>query len=126
MSFDLSAITANKNVIQIRHPATAEPIGLTITLRPQDSAEVKSVTRKQLNENLRLRGKMPSAEKIEQNRLDLLAAAVESWEWSDGVTWGGAALECSQQNVRRVLSEAPWLKSQIDDALGDEAAFFAS
>jgi hypothetical protein len=129
MSNDLSQITSGKNVVEIRHPATAEPIGLSITMRHSESPEVKAVARKQLNENLRLRGKMPSAEKVEANKLDLLTAATESWTWGkdangEDANWGGEQLECTPANVRRILREAPWIKAQLDDGFGDEAAFF--
>jgi hypothetical protein len=125
-SMDLASLVAGKNTVDITHPKTGEPIGLKVTLRSSDAPEVKEVARKHLNDTLMLRGKTPSAEKVEARALDLMVASVESWEWAPGVTWGNEALECTPANVRRVLKDAPWIKRQLDVALGDEGAFFTS
>lgn len=128
---DLSSITASQNTVEIRHPKTQEPIGLSITLRPATCDQVQAVKRKVTNENLRMRGKSLTAEKLEANGIEMLVAAIETWTWGKDVSgeeasWGGEKLEPTPANIRKVLREAPWIKSQVDDAFGDEAAFFVS
>lgn len=121
---DISSITSVTNEIQITHPVTAEPIGLTIRLLALSSPQVRAVERKFTNENLRSRGKVLTAEKLDANRMDVLVAATEGWEWAGDLTWHGEKPEATPAAIRKVYSEAPWIRSQVDAALSDEAAFF--
>lgn len=120
---DISSISAASSSVSIRHPSTAEPIGLTITLRPATSPEVKQVQRRITNDALKSRGKV-TAEKVEANRLDVLVAATEGWTWESDTTWDGEKPEANVENVRKVYKRAPWIKDQVDEALSDDAAFF--
>lgn len=121
---DISSISAASSSVLIRHPSTTEPIGLTITLRPATSPEVKQVQRRITNDALKSRGKV-TAEKVEANRLDVLVAATEGWTWEGSTTWkNGEKPEASAENVRMIYKSAPWIKDQVDEALSDDAAFF--
>lgn len=120
---DISSYTATTREVVITSPKDAEPIGLTIRLRPTTSPEVTRVKRAHTNEILKSRGKA-TAEKIEANGLDILVAATESWEWAGDLSFHGEKPEATPENIRRVYKELPWARQQIDDALGDEAAFF--
>lgn len=121
---DISNITAVVNELKIVHPSTAEPIGLTIRLLPMSSAPLREIQRRMTNESLRTRGKSLTAEKLEANRLDVLVAATEGWEWADGATWNGEQPDAEPATIRKVYKDAPWIKEQVDAALNDEAAFF--
>lgn len=120
---DISNITASSSSVTIRNPGTAEPIGLTITLRPASSPEVKQVKRRITNDALKSRGKI-TAEKVESNNFDVLVAATEGWTWEGDTTWNGEKPEATAENVRKVYKQAPWIKEQVDEALSDDAAFF--
>ena len=121
---DISSITPIVNELKIVHPSTAEPIGLTIRLLPITSAPVREIQRRMTNESLRTRGKALTADKLDANRLDILVAATEGWEWAEGATWHGEQPEATPAAVRKVYKEAAWIKDQVDNALNDEAAFF--
>lgn len=123
---DLSSITASNATVEIRHPGTSEPIGLTIHIRPAESREVREVRRRITNESIKSRARSITAEKAEANALDILVASVAGWAWGADLTWGGEKLECTPANVRRVLKEAPWIKAQIDEAFGDDARFYGA
>lgn len=120
---DISSISATAREVTIVSPATAEPIGLTISLRPATSPEVMIVKRRHTNEALKNRGKA-TAEKIEANSLDILVAATAAWNWTGDLNFHGQKPELTPETVRRVYKELPWVRSQIDDAIGDEASFF--
>ena len=120
---DLSTLEAKQRRISLRHPATSEPIGLHLTLRPLDSPEVEKVRRRNINKRLAARNQRLTAEQIEANAKDLLVAAVAGWEWDEEATFEGEQLKFNEDNVRKVLSVRP-LREQVDEELGDDAAFF--
>lgn len=121
---DLDTIVAGERVITIRHPSTNEPLGLMIRLRPQSSPEVKAVSRRLLDEGLKTRGKGMTALKVEANVLDKLVAATAELFWEGETNWRGQKLDSTPANVRKLYKEAPWIREQVEDELGDEAAFF--
>ena len=120
---DISSIVAAARTVEIKHPATGEPIGLKVTVLPDSDAKVKAARRKWLNERLQ-RGMKITAEKLEAQQLTIIEAAVGDWEWEGELTFHGEKPAFTEGNLRKVLKELPWVKTQLDEELGDEAAFF--
>ena len=121
---DISSIVATERVVEIKHPATDEPIGLTVTLRPDSHPEVKKARREWTNERLKRGGKV-DADKVEALNLSLVIAAVGGWDWGDGdLSFKGEKPDFTPANLRAVLKELPWVRTQLDEAAGDDAAFF--
>ena len=121
---DFSTLVAETRTIDINHPVTLEPIGLKIDLLPTTSKQVRDVQRKHANENIKNRFKTTTAEKLEANALDILVAATAGWTWGEGADWKGGKPELTPENVREVYKKAPWIRKQVDEALGDDAEFF--
>ncbi|AVY67161.1 hypothetical protein [Xanthomonas translucens] len=122
---DLSTIVAAERDIDIKHPVTEEEIGLRITLLPSTHPQVKAAARKSLNERLAGKGKL-TAEKIEQNRMDMLVASVSGWDWQGDLTFKGEKPAFNDDNLRKVLKHLSWMQDQIDAELGNSADFFPS
>lgn len=120
---DLSTIVAAERSINITHPATGEPVGLTITLLPDSHPQVKAAERKALNERLNDRNK-PTAEKLEAQRTASVVARVDGWEWSNDLNFHGEQPEFSTAKLREVLAELPWVRDQIEQELGNRSEFF--
>jgi len=121
---DILAIQPNTIIVQIKHPATGAPIGLQIECVSLEDDRVKAVER--AIKNKALRGAKMTAEKIEDNTVDLLAAAIVGWHWDDGLSLGELKEPpLTKMNVVKLL-EVAWVAKQIDTALGDEAAFFGN
>lgn len=120
---DISTIVANPRTFDIKHPATGEPIGLKITVLPSSDPKVKAARRKLLNDRLH-RNHNVTAERIEQSNLALLESAVSGWEWEGELTFENGKPDFSEQALRKVLRALPWVKDQIDEELGNDAAFF--
>lgn len=120
---DITSIKPAERTIEIKHPVTDEPIGLTITLRPESDLAVQAAQRRFLNERLQ-KGKKVTAEQIEAGTLSKVVAAIAGWEWKNGLTFHGDIPDFSEANVRKVFKELPWVRTQIDAELGDDAAFF--
>jgi len=120
---DLSTIVAAERGIDIKHPATDEPVGLRIILLPEDHPLVRAASRKALNERLQARGKI-TAEKMEAGRTDMLVASIGGWVWEGDLTFHGQKPEFNDANLRKVLNELSWISEQIDAELGNRAEFF--
>ena len=120
---DISSIVAAPRTIDIKHPFSGVLVGLRVTLRPDSSDEVVAAKRKLINERLQNDVK-PTAERIEQNAFALLESAISDWEWQGELNFEGAKPELNAINLRKVLKRLPWVKDQIDIALGNDASFF--
>lgn len=124
---DLTSIVAASRAIDILHPATGEPVGLRLTLLPDSDPKVKSASRKALNERMSGKGKV-TAEKIEQNRIDMLVASIGDWQWTGDLTLDGEKPAFSDTKLRAVLEDEnlAWISQQVEAELRDTAAFFRS
>lgn len=97
---------------------------MTITVHGPYSKKYKSISHAQQNRRLqkaqRTGGKLNvTAEEIEASALDLLIKCVESWN----ITLGGEQPACTEAKVREVFEMLPWVREQVDAALGDAQAF---
>ena len=143
---NILSLQPNTITLDLKHPATGAPIGVSVELRSLESDEVKAVERQLKNKALKGGRNTVTAEKIDDNTTALLVAAIVSWTWQapllspekkgpDGKTIpavygeepdldGDKKPACTEANKRKLLAVPP-LAKQIDVALGDEAAFFA-
>lgn len=97
---------------------------MTITVHGPYSKKYKSIAHAQQNRRLqkaqRTGGKLNlSAEEIEASALDLLIKCVDGWN----ITLGGEQPDCTEAKVREVFEALPWVREQVDAALGDAQAF---
>lgn len=122
---DLSDIQPSTVVHEVVHPGTGEPIGIKFELLPMTAPPVKSIVRQiqdQVN-YLAARQKTMSARDREAYTIKLNASAVVSWDWGDN-TFEGGKPEYSNAKVQEIFGKCEWLRSQIDDALGETKSFF--
>lgn len=121
---DILAIQPDTITVEIKHPGTGSPIGLTLQCVSLESDQVKAVERAIKNRALRGGRNTVTAEKIEDNTVEILSAAVVGWEWADGLTLGDMKNPpLNKANVAKLM-QVGWIAKQVDTALGDEAAFF--
>jgi hypothetical protein len=137
---DLSSIDTVKGSndgfdVQIYHPGTNEDLGIVITILGKDSDEFQKVSRAQSKKRMqkltkggfRNTGAIP-VEEIEQDSLDLLAACTKGWTQDDKptITVDGKELAYSKDNAVALYERFPWIKEQVDTAMGDRANFIKS
>lgn len=123
---DLLSLQPSTITLDLKHPATGADLGVSVELRSLESDEVKAVERQLKNKALKGGRNNVTAEKIDDNTNALLAAAIVSWAFSGDANLGGDKKPvCNEANKRKLLA-IPAIAKQIDTALGDEAAFFAS
>lgn len=97
---------------------------MTITVHGPYSAKYKSISHNQQNRRLmkaqRTGGKLNlTAEEIESSALDLLVKCVDGWN----ITLNGEKPECTEAKVRELFETLPWVREQVDAAIGDAQAF---
>lgn len=123
---DLLSLNPNTITVDLKHPATGAPLGVSVELQSLESDAVKAVERQLKNKALRAGRNTVTAEKIEDNTVAILSAAIMSWAFSGDANLGGDKKPaCTDANKRKLLA-VPAIAKQIDSALGDEAAFFGS
>jgi hypothetical protein len=128
-TFDLASLDTTKACndgaeVEIRHPVTNVPLGMTIRVLGRDSDTFKEFTRDMLNTRLRReamaqkRGKdadLRTVEVIEQENMDLLVTCTLGWK---GVVDAGETLDFNEANVRKIYKKYPWIYDQVNEAIG--------
>lgn len=141
-SFDLASIdtvaACNKGYeVELKHPATNEPIGIFWSVLGSDSDTFRDYMKEATNAKLRKdamarkRGKdveVRTVEEAEKETIDLLTLCSLGWRSTDSsaIKFKGEDLAFNVPNVRRVLTELPWIRRQIDEAIGDLENFMKS
>ena len=133
---DLTAIDTVKGSnegfdVKIYHPGTMVDLGIIINVLGKDSDEFQEVLRTQSKKRLskitkggfRVQNMTPLPEEIEADGLELLIKCTKSWS---GVVIEGKDVEFSYDNVLRIYERFPWIKEQVDTAIGDRANFILS
>lgn len=121
---DLLNIKPATQKVEILHPGTGERTGFVIEVTSLESDAVKKVGRRQTDAMIRKRKQRMSAAEIEANAAERLSAAVVGWEWKGDAAWGGKKLDATKENIATVM-ETDWVRRQVEEAIGDEAAFFS-
>lgn len=105
--------------LDIVHPKTEAPIGITMMIRSAASAEAKKIQRKHTDRHLekRLRGKLIKGEQVESELLEEAASFIASWTWADGLTYkGGPPPELSVRAAIDLMETVPWIMTQVREA----------
>ncbi|MDD5385347.1 MAG: hypothetical protein PHG89_10770 [Gallionella sp.] len=121
--------------IELKHPVTGAGLGIFVTVAGKDSTLFKDYLRDSINEELRRahfnkkRGKddeIPTVEKGEQRSIEMLTVCTLGWRWDDKAVFPlqkkGQPLEelaFNVANVKRVYTELPAARKQVDEAIGD-------
>ncbi len=110
--------------VEILHPGTFEPLGMTITIAGPDSIHAKNFDRTVINRRLKGRKtKALDAGEVQEAAVKKLAACTLSWT---GVVDGGKVLECNRENALLVYNRLPFIAEQVAEAAGERAVFILS
>lgn len=99
-----------------------EPTDISIEVAGQDSDEFRKAEVAKRNRRLKAaqKGKKITAEQLDEEGLDLLVNCTVSWQ---NVFWGKDEMECTPENVRKLYTEHPFIREQIDEAIADRTLF---
>lgn len=128
-SLDIVAASDKPARFEIRHPVTNKPLGSFVSVYGRDSTVFRDHIRETQNERIRqaamlrkraIEPDLPTMEEQEKEVVDLLVAATADF---DNVILDGAPLSFSPDNARRLYTRFPWLRGQVDRAIGDVQSF---
>jgi hypothetical protein len=128
----LNSIGAVKDTtdVELVHPKTGEVLTnddgspMVITVHGPYSKNYKSVIHAQQNKRLmkaqRMGGKMTlTAEELEASAMDLLVKCTADWK----ITLDKGLEKFSEEKVRQVYTDMPWVRDQVEAVFGDTRAF---
>lgn len=118
----------------LRHPGdgtqlkddNGEPVYLLVIGQDHDEyrkARLAS-TDQRLKQGMGKGGRIKAtAAQLEEDGAELLVRCVKSWS---GIVLGGEALSCTEDNVRRLFKECPWVQEQVDEFVDDRGNFLGN
>lgn len=124
-SLDTGAACDKGFEFELVHPVSKEPVGSYVTVVGKDSKAFREHVRRASNDRLRRqaqqqrRGKdveIPTVEQIETEAIELLVSCTTGWR---EIELDGEELKYSEANARKLYTELPWVRSQVDEAIGD-------
>lgn len=130
MGLNAIGVVKDTTDVELVHPKTGETLtnddgtAMVITVHGPYSKHYKSVTHSQQNKRLmkaqRMGGKMTlTSEELEASSLDLLVKCTADWK----ITLDKGLEKFSEEKVREVYSDYPWVRDQIEAVFGDTRAF---
>lgn len=116
--------------IELQHPTTNAPLDIWISVLGRDSQVFKAYTRQSINARLRKeaanrrRGRdveVATVELAEEDSTGALVACTLGWRTGKNpvITFKGEDLPFSPVNAAMIYNALPWIKRQVDDAIGD-------
>jgi len=130
MSIDLGQfeIGTEGEWLELLHPVTGQVIrddddnAMRVRLVGKDSKEYRKAQRAITERRLKSRSRANrfDADGIEQEATDLLVACTVGWE---GFAEDGKDLEFNKANIRKVYTNYPWIREQVDEFVDDRGNF---
>lgn len=93
---------------------------VSITVAGTYSRRYRNAKNVQATRTLNRRNTQLTGEMLDANQLELTIACVIDWA---GFFDAGKQIECSRENVAKTLTRAPWIRDQVEVAMGDHAGF---
>lgn len=128
---DLSKIQPKEVSCDIEHPGTGQKIGLRFNVMSLIDDRMVAIRHKLSDKMLtkQQKKKIINTSEIDQNRLELLFSACTGWEWTkdengEVADWNGDVPDFNNKNVMEVFKVCPWIPTQLDEFIGEDARFF--
>lgn len=108
-------------VVDILHPVTGDPIGMSVQVAGPDSERARKARQAVMNANMRSNAaSRPKANELEESQRKVIAKSVISWI---GVELDGKELDCTTDNVIKVFADYPFIYEQVSGAAANRAGF---
>jgi hypothetical protein len=128
--FDLASIDTIKDAnngaeIELFHPTEGTDLDIHIGLLGKDSDKFRQVQAQQGRKRTQKLQKTGfrigiGADEIEQDAIELLASVTTGWR---NMVMGGKEVPFSYENAVVIYTKYPWIREQVDAAVGDRSRF---
>ncbi len=108
-------------LVMVKDAAGEEQDGVTILVAGTYSTAYRKAVSAQRDRMLRQRRGNLTGEQLERQQLELVAACIIEW---DGFTSNGQPFPLSKDNAITLLTRAPWIREQVEEAMSDHASYF--
>lgn len=121
---DLMEVADNGVMFTLLHPITRAETDIKIKIHGSDSKIYRDAQR--ANQNKRIKGMQKNrnfhmtADEIEIEALNMLALCTTGWE---NMEKDGKKVPFSPENAKLIYKENPWIREQIEEAIGDRSNF---
>lgn len=118
--------------LELLHPSTSEPLGIFIKVLGKDSTMFREHVRDEVNDRIRReqmarkRGKdiePTSVQAAEAKAIELLVLCTLGWR---GMVLSGSELDFNVSNARKVYTDFPWIRKQVDEGIANLELFMPS
>lgn len=124
-------IASHNKPLEMVHPGTGEPIGLTVELLAPDNPVIKTLLRRltDMRKHKAQRNQIATAVDDERASMEVCAAAVVDWTWTKDKEgeyigdWEGEQPDFNRKTLSEMLA-LDWFREQIDRDLSDQKSFF--
>ncbi len=106
--------------IEVRDVAGEVEAGVTITVVGTYSTTYRKAQSQNRDKFLKQRGKIDS-DMIEKQSVETTARCIKTWK---GFTSGGQDFPYTKENAVLLLTNAPWIREQVEEAMNDHSVFF--
>ena len=117
---DMASSQEQGTEIEITHPGTGEPLGISMRVAGPDSKRQKAATALIIAERTEMRIRKITAARLEDEAIRIAAASIISWS---GVVENGKAVEYSPSVALGLLTKYPFIREQIQAHSSDRANF---
>ncbi len=106
--------------VEVRDVAGEVEAGVTITVVGTYSTTYRKAQSQNRDKFLKQRGKIDS-DMIEKQSVETTARCIKAWK---GFTSNGQDFPYTKDNAVLLLTNAPWIREQVEEAMNDHAAYF--
>jgi hypothetical protein len=129
--FDLADLdlvsAANEGVeVELVHPTNGEGLGIKVRVVGRDSDEFRRLSAAQARRRVQrmskggFRNKTQDVEELEAEGIELLAACTKGWT---GMVMNKEVVPFSRDAAITIYTKYPWIREQVDTAIGDRSLF---
>ena len=120
-SLDLVAKSDAGFRLELVHPASQDALGVFVTVAGTDSKRYADLQREVADKRLNKRGpKRNDFAFYEEEARRVVAGCVMGW---DGVVVDGEELPYTEANALALLERFPWIREQVQTAMGDRGNY---
>lgn len=108
--------------VQLKHPATGEPLDVFIKVKGVDSRSFRQSLRKKQRAMLSALASKEDGAEVDEDQLDAEALAEATIGWR-GIKQDGEEYEFSKERARTLYLKSPGIRSQLDAFISNRRNF---